>query len=136
MIGSTFFAYLSLFSGLSDTFRILDILIVYGGRTNKSSHLIFTTIILTDRENFSENVDKSQIFSKATPKQRLQNVLFAVFHVTEASISCDKLMYMIDAFRILIVLGGIPNFQPPVLNIPVINLARTCDTQSAGYFQD
>ena len=32
-------------------------------------------------------------------------------------------------FRFLIVLGGIPNFQLQVLNVPVINVARALDTQ-------
>ena len=38
-------------------------------------------------------IQSQQILSKATPiKQRLQNVMFAIFHVTEASILCDKLL--------------------------------------------
>ena len=39
-------------------------------------------------------------------------------------------------FRILIVvLVGRTNFQPPVLNIPVISVVCTRDTQSAGHCQ-
>ena len=46
-----------------------------------------------------EVITAKKLFSKVKPKQRLQNVkVFAIFQVTEASISCDKLLCMINKF--------------------------------------